>query len=422
MGILFLLLLTPIVISSARTFRGDFNPAKIFCYFWVFQIILMSFVFFPLLRLTYVGQIYILFCLMAFLVGSNLGTGYHISPPKKPAIQLLNIKRLKIVLIFLIIMGFASTLYNVLSHGFSFSQLLDFSELLNMNNEMSVQRYSGAEESRSVISQFFGIFASLCPLVGGFSFLLVKKKLSLFSLFPSICSSLTSGAKMGVITAFALFVSGIFVSSSVYHIKLNIQFRNVLYTLVGTLVFFSVLILSMMFRIGAFDVETLQIVAEKFIAYSLGHLPAFDSWFTFNIINYNPDYTLGTQTFLGFFHYLGFVDRAQGLYQDFVEISRTGGQTNVYTVFRIFVGDFGIIGTLVWCCLMGALTQIIYRNLCANNKPERCIALMAGVYFFTFWSFVTSIFVYTTYFALLIMFYIVMVFCCRNVRRNYYAF
>ena len=416
MDVFFLVIFTPIVFLFARTFRGAFNLAKLFCYFWIFQIALMSFVLFPLLNLTYVGQIYILVCLLIFLVGSSIGLNYKLNSPKILAIKKISKRKLKIILCFLIMMGFASTLNNVLSHGFSLSQIFDFAELLNMNNEMSVQRYSGAEESRSFVSQIFGIFSSLCPLVGGFSFLLLKSRLSLFSLLPSICASLTSGAKMGVITAFALFVSGVFVCSTVYSIKPRIKIRNVLYITLTTLLFFMVLILSMMFRIGAFDINTLQIVSEKFIAYSLGHLPAFDYWFAKFMDQSQYNYGLGTQTFLGFFHYLGFVDREQGLFQDFVEVSKTGGMTNVYTVFRIFINDFGILGTLLWCFLMGIITQVIYKCLSNNKSPEKFATLMVGVYFFTFWSFVTSIFVYTTYFAILFAFYFVMLICRRNVR------
>lgn len=351
-----------------------------------------------------------------FLIGSSIGSNYKVNPPKILAINKISRKKLKISLYFLIMMGFASTLNNVLSHGFSLSQLFDFAELLNMNNEMSVQRYSGAEESRSFISQIFGIFSSLCPLVGGFSYMLLKSRLSIFSLVPSICASLTSGAKMGVITAFALFISGIFVCSTAYSIKPKIKIRNIIYITMGTLLFFMVLILSMMFRIGAFDINTLQIVSEKFVAYSLGHLPAFDYWFVKYIGQSDYDYGLGTQTFLGIFHYLGFVDREQGLFQDFVEVTKTGGMTNVYTVFRIFINDFGFWGTLLWCFFMGIITQAMYKCLYKNKNPELYTTLMVGVYFFTFWSFVTSIFVYTTYFALLFGFYFVIIACRKKFR------
>lgn len=60
------------------------------------------------------------------------------------------------------------------------------------------------------------------------------------------------------------------------------------------------------------------------------------------------DYSFGAMTFLGISNVLGVVQRVQGVYTALL-----GTSSNVYTVFRGIVEDFGIIGGIIFISLQG---------------------------------------------------------------------
>ncbi len=87
-----------------------------------------------------------------------------------------------------------------------------------------------------------------------------------------------------------------------------------------------------------------------------------------------------------------------------MEVSPYGDETNVYTIFRFFIEDFGKIGALVYLFFMGWFCRKIYDGFVHKRNLYLSTTLMCGIYFFISWSFVASIFAYATYIAL--MFYL----------------
>lgn len=177
------------------------------------------------------------------------------------------------------------------------------------------------------------------------------------------------------------------------------------------------MVLTMMFRIGRFNIDTMFIVFGRATSYILAHLPAFDLWFSnheesiFNL-------TMGGKTFFGITNSLGILERKQGLYETMMQVSDDGSMTNVYSYFRVVIDDFGMFGSLIYMFLIGSLSRIIYDNFIQKHNIYLSSTLLSGIYFFISWSFATSVFVYTTYVAMMVYLYLILRIILVNNRNN----
>lgn len=406
-------LLSLICLIIARRSFKELCPGRLFTYFWSGQILLLIIGGYGYLLFKYSGILFILLCIVTFNLGASLIKKNKISTAKiqlKSAIRFNVRKLLRLVLTFALL-GFISPIYDLMSHGFDLSGLFDLTSVLEMNNGMSVDRYSGDENSGGVFVKLLSVLGSLSPLLGGFVFNLVsirrEKLMCTITFLPALFGSLTQGAKMGIIASVFLFFSGYIVCGFLLNKTLNFKIKYFVWGVLCTVAFFSVLLISMMFRIGKFDIDTFEIVKVKFISYAFGHLPAFDIWFDSQEI-IPETMSFGGKMFLGITNFLGIMKREQGMYQDFITISNMGDETNVFTIFRVFIDDFGIIGTPLFCFFLGVFFQQTYVKCRYLINYKLSATLLVAFYFMVFWSFVTSVFVYTTYLVTFIMFYIIL--------------
>lgn len=397
----------------------DLTPGKIFSLFWIGQILLLTIGGYSFLIFKYTGILFILVCLLCFNIG-------QMSVQKERMVDYVeerecNItfyeKRLLTLLVFLIALGFYNPIQTIVSHGFSLSSLLDFSSLLKVNNSLSVSRYT-ENTSNGLFTQFFLIFSYTAPLLGGLGLSVFTSKrgklICTASLLPLLFAGLTQGVKMGIITSIFIFISGYYVSSILQGKKIKVKTSTIFNFVLGLVVLFAILLLSMMFRIGKFDLSTFYVVTDKFVAYAFGHLPAFDLWFDQQ--SWIPKtLTYGAKMFLGITNFLGILKREQGLYTDFSTISTGGSATNVYTIFRVFIDDFGIILCPVVFFFLGLLMQRVYRRLLQLDNYRINSTICVSFLFMTFWSFVTSVFVYTSYICMFVVFYLILCFCTKKV-------
>lgn len=401
--ILFALVLTII----AKQKFAAFSPARLFTYFWTFQIIFMVLLWHNYLLFSYSGLLFILLCIASFDLGAiviSRHNDYYSVTAKRVCYN-----ERYVVLIYSVVLGISlvGVAYDIIEKGFSLQSLVNLDSFLEMSNQISIDRYSGEEESNGILGNVFSINMYTCPLVGGLLFFSFKKKwFSVLSLAPLYVSGFTQGAKMGIITGSILWLVGVIISIQLFDIKIRLRLKHVFNVLIVVLSFFLILIFTMMFRIGRFDFETFIIACNKFVSYSLGHLPAFDMWFD-KIDNRDLDYTLGGKLFYGITNFLGILERKQGVFTEMYVISKGGDATNVFTAFRLIIEDFGLVLTIPFMFIMGLITQGVYHNFQIKKNVVLGIVLMSAIYFFIGWSFVTSIFAYTTYIVMFFYIYII---------------
>ena len=404
------IILSLCLIWFARKRLRPFSPASVFTLFWSVQILFMVIGWSNYLYFNYAGILYILLGVFCFDVGYLSVKRVEFNQiGKSTMLAQVNFskKRAKHVYITVLIIAFIGVLYGIHSHGFSLSNMFDLSSFMEMSNSNSVERYSGVDQD-GIIDKILGINACACPILGGMSFYLFDNKkriLSFLALVPQAIGGLSQGAKMGIITGAFLWLIGLIIAAQLLNIKIKVKLRTVI-LLIGSFVgLLALLTVVMMFRIGQFDVDTMYVVFGKATSYGLGHLPAFDIWFSTHE-DVLSELTFGGKTFYGITNTLGILEREGGIFTKMVEVSRGGDGTNVYTIFRFFIEDFGTIGALLWLFLMGLLCRKIFDSFMHKQDLYLSATLMCGIYFFISWSFVASIFAYATYIALMFYLYV----------------
>ena len=384
------------------------EPAGIFAGIWIIMIGLVL-VFQNIIVVKAGGLFYILISVLAYVMGSIFSEAYYNPSRNEQRVLSYNKNIGGIVLCILFILSLVNPLYSLTLHGFKLSALLNVSAILNMNETISEDRYSGRDIT-NVLNQFFLIFSYTAPLIGGFCFRLggrFTKILSVMTLLSGLLVALTQAMKMGLITCIFLWLSGFIICSYSYKLQIKLNFKYITYSIAGFLLLMIVLFLSLTLRFGLLNEKTIELTIDKFISYALGSVSCFCVWFdSYDYL----DLTYGAKTFWGISNPLGILERLQGAYQDFINIG-LGDRlmiSNVYTGFRFLIEDFGPWFSVVIMGLFGYASKCSFKNLIIGNHIILNQVLLSAIYAYVMWSFATSFFAYTSYIAMFFLAYIVL--------------
>lgn len=285
MPLVLIIILSICLIRFVRKRTRPFSPASIFTIFWAAQILFIVIGWSNYLFFNYTGILYILLGVFCFDVGylSVLHPVFCSNSSMVPVAKVVYNKKRTIHIYFIVLfLAFIGVFYGVHSHGFSISSMFDLASFMEMSNANSLERYADVDQD-GIIDKIFGINACACPILGGMSFCIFDKRKKIWSfaaLLPQAISGLSQGAKMGIITGAFLWLIGLIVAAQLLEKKIVVKFKTVLLILASIIGFIALLTIVMMFRIGQFDVDTMYVVFGKAISYGLGHLPAFDMWFS----------------------------------------------------------------------------------------------------------------------------------------------
>jgi oligosaccharide repeat unit polymerase len=256
------------------------------------------------------------------------------------------------------------------------------------------------------------VFLYVTPLYGGYLLPLLKGKKRIWTyatLLPPLLMALTLSVKSTFITSVVLWGIGVLVSAYANNRGFwKVGKATLLKGLAGGMLFLGVLFLSMVLRTGQFDRASVRQTETKIVVYACGHLPAFDVWFQNNVGHLKP--TWGVKTFYGISGPLGLAKREPGVFTDYVELVKQQGKpvphlmdTNVYTLFRFLLEDFGLLGSAVVILLAGMLGG--YAWLQVRKRPSGALfqVVLMAILFTIAWSFVGSVWAYTSYFATMLL-------------------
>jgi len=144
-------------------------------------------------------------------------------------------------------------------------------------------------------------------------------------------------------------------------------------------------------RVGRLDATMRPVVENKLVVYAFGYLPAFGSWVQSD--DARP-LGLGTATVAGVDLLTGQNRAATRAYHEFTEVGNKGQATNIYTVFRGLILDFGYPGTFAFLAAAGFASGRIYRVVLLRPTMPKATAL-AAVYAWIFTSMTQSLFSFT---------------------------
>lgn len=402
-----IIILVLLSIMLYKLYKTIEHPSIFFVSYYTVQIILAMVVFRDY-EYSFYGVLWMMAAMILFSIGGLFANGLKTNKTNR----LIENKTIKIkeqlshkFLAVSMILGSFYFIEFYFRNGLSLNQLLDLDSLMDLNNSIAVERSSGNSGQVSFISRFFLVFTYLSPLIGGFNINFMRSKKSkvfcFLSLMPAFLIILVQNTKAVWIASIFLFISGYLTSN----IKLNkslpkLLFKKIFWISAGFFTFIGINYLSMILRVGYFDESIIGTINKKFTLYALGHIPAFDIWFSDNLRSI--DYNFGVKTFYGIADFIGLSERVRGIYVD--QVSWSGWSTNVYTAFRPLIDDFGPYLSLTFMLLMGFIMSYIFYMVKNKNLRFKGMALLSAFYFYVLYGFITSPWAYMSYILAFIFF------------------
>ncbi|MFK7003394.1 hypothetical protein BWK63_08670 [Flavobacterium covae] len=304
-------------------------------------------------------------------------------------------------------------------NGLSLDVFLSFDSILEANTTLAESRYD--EQSKtSILSQLTLIFLYLTPLWGGMVFKNEKKfKFFLLSILPSLIVLLTQNTKFVFVVGLSLFFVGRLTYILLFEGELpKLKMKALVNYLLMFFLIYSLIIVSFVFRTGNFTESSFKYANVKFAEY-VSYVPAFDMWL---VEDYNSDsfleFQYGVKTFYGIANAIGIQKREIGVFNDFkrIETNKEEVITNVYTVFRFHIEDFGILGTYCFLFFISSIFAFFRSN--QRELPLLSIVVVASLLFYIFDSYVSSIWAYASFILLFVVFYFALKVSCKKVSND----
>lgn len=294
--------------------------------------------------------------------------------------------------------------------GFTFKEI--FFDLFVTANRYLERRYAG-EISRNFVSQIGVVLTYPAAILGGVVYAARRNQWDglltiCIAFLASVLSMVVEGNKGTLFLVAALFWAGILVNSIGRGERQLFGKRTLVKIALGGLVLLPFLAsafwIRMMYTVGTFD-QALGRMAWNFYSYTCGHLYAFSDWFGALIgkastQTYVNDFGAhGFYTFMGLFRALGDTRLVPpGIYSEFF-IYQNIMQSNIYTIFRGLVLDFGLYGALLFWGVAGLIVHAFFRELLLGRRQALSISVFAHFVGFVYSSFIVSFFVWNSIYA-----------------------
>jgi oligosaccharide repeat unit polymerase len=262
------------------------------------------------------------------------------------------------------------------------------------------------------------VFAFLGTILGGLLFSVTPKKrgrlvVVVLSFLPPIFVAVAQSSKWTLFASIVFFWAGVLVHRTSVG-KLQLLGKGSIKLLILCVPLLILIVTISFVSRGLYDItdseELRGLLLARYTSYSCGHIYAFSDWFSFvsgghsELTYAHEGATYGYYTFGPLFRTLG-SHRVlpQGTFDDYYSYSDLL-TTNIYTMFRGLVTDFGFIGSVLFMVASGLMLHWAFHAMLRTIKPVFTTALFVFAVAYSYWSFgVSMLSVSTTYltFALL---------------------
>lgn len=378
-------------------------PATLFCLFW------FVFVFPPLIIMFEVpinpwAVGFLSFVVILFswtFIFFNWEKSFNNNLKKPPANEIYDTKILRTTLWVSIILSILCSIKVMLVQGFSLQDL--YKDILLVAAEYAVARYA----SEVVYSAFGPLslgFAYLAVLVGGLIFGSTKnsarKKWVLLAFFPSIVIMVTQSAKGSFFGSIFYFLGGILVTSLQANNLALFKFSSIKVVIKVGLFSMILFIFSLLSR-GLQDVKDVSTFLEKLrfllATYFLAHLYNFSEWLTdywegFTLSKFDiSHYYYGFYTFTSIYRFFGYQKITPDAVYDEYNTIHDSMESNIYTIFRGMIMDFGILGSILFMFLLGFFFHFCFYVFLNRRKPIISTAIVIFMLVAFYYSFIISV-------------------------------
>jgi oligosaccharide repeat unit polymerase len=236
--------------------------------------------------------------------------------------------------------------------------------LLSLGSHFASARYGLRWEPPWSV-RIFIYWVNPAALLGGMAFMLARTHRERLLAFLPFVIALGTGtlvaARSGVLIAIALWSSGLLAMWVVLSAgRVRLRVRTVALMVAAVVVVFAAATALQWIRHGSrADADLSSLIFEgQFTVFA--SISVFTTWYDVD----GPALALrwGANTLAGVFDLLGVAARAFGFYELPVSFS-TGYTSNIYTLFRGLLDDFGWGGAMGTCALAGGLATVAYRRV-----------------------------------------------------------
>jgi len=436
LAILFSLFIFVNAYIASKFARTWLTPSGMISIFW------FGYSFFPLICLFSVpvnelAILYIFFAIFVFVLPSyffNWHTAF-IANKQKSKLGLrfkFHTPFLFNTFLYMQILVVIAIFLDVLAQGFSLRDVIF--NLMETSSAYISLRYSD-DIKVSILSRMGTVFTYVGSMLGGLVFcasrkIKVKCLVLFLSLFPSILVMVIQGAKGTLFLCAVLFYTA-FLIYRLYSGNASLTDKRINKNIAIALMLLLPAIISSFLSRGLYDYDMDYIIvrlAQYFSSYAFAHLYAFSDWFSFyigdsHLMYYEGqnDYYWGFYTFMSAFKLLGStIVVPPGVYEEYYQYEDVI-QSNIFTLFRGLILDFGILGSFVFMFLLGLICSASFYILLRTKHPYFSISFFITMAGFYYSSFIISVFIWNSIFFSFIIFALILyannLFCKVKVTR-----
>lgn len=394
-----------------RVVRTWIFPACLFGLFW-FVYTIIPLLALPAAPVEPLSIFYILICCIAYSVSAFSFDWKRAFAVNKSRIHDMNYGSIFLRRLFYVLSSFAliGVVVNWFLQGITLSQII-FS-LKETSNEYMARRYSDSLSS-NIYGQIGVVLTYVSAIIGGIVFWADRKRhrnlhIAILSLLPAILVMLVEAAKGTFFLVLAFFLGGI-LSSKISQADLRFFEGRVIFKLfLWSTLLLPIVVFSFMAR-GIDHTEDVYIILgaleRYFVSYTSGHLYAFSDWFSnltcaLSDIHYDDEFGAGGfYTFMAIFKMFGSSRYVPpGVYEEYFSFEDIL-TSNIYTMFRGLIVDFGVVGSIVFMLAFGLFSHLIFFSQLTVRRPYLSTAFFPHLIGFFYTSFIISLLIWNSIYA-----------------------
>lgn len=311
--------------------------------------------------------------------------------------------------------------FDLLEQGFSLNAVV--SDIQSTANQYSILRSTG-QISSNIFGQLSLGLTYIGAILGGLMIAdarpgMQRSLVIVFSLLPSIAIMLTQSARGALHLSLGYFYGGVLISRlqasnmtlfSKKAVRPMITYGSILLVLAT---------ISFLTR-GLYGTSDTNQIGSGLIrvssSYLFGSLFAFSDWFAYwtggasRYVYSNPGETYGFFTFSAAFTFFGSTrSLPTGVFDEVFEHGDIVS-SNIYTIFRALVTDFGLVGCLVYMGVTSFIFHLSYYTVLINKRPVLGASVFIVMMAYFWQSYLGSLFIYNNSYACFALLWIILFF------------
>jgi oligosaccharide repeat unit polymerase len=315
----------------------------------------------------------------------------HLDPGRGPSVRIaagsvLHFPFLRFLAIAGIMVGLAQLVFMFARQGFSLRSVLSYAAIGQLT-AMNRGEFIYGDREQTFAEQIGLLCLYFAALVGGFLFKTAASRrdrvLGAMNLvLPTVVPSLY-GSRMGLLYGGSFWVASYIAARVLQHGR---EGDGKFFLQVGGLAVTLLLVVQVLVQVVRYSTERDPVPLFKMVADPFGFLAAFVEWFDRAGWQFSH-FTVGARTFRRIVAVVGIAEPPLPA----VGVGFTS--SNIYTVLRDLIEDFGTIGGLIVLFAYGYCARFVHVRV--RGGDARYLGLLALTFAFTLTSFSVSIFFYT---------------------------